>query len=115
MARGIALRKFKRLGRNIHRIDPRIRELHGAGDGNASRAGADIQYAPHLGRVEPRLEAGMDEFGERRAWHDDSLIDFEFEPGKPHASHEVRRRNASLDARREQRQHGLDLVRRKRT
>ena len=65
--------------------------------------------APHARRIDPRREAGVDQFGERRTRHDHALVDFELEPGEPHAAHQVGGRDSSLDALGEQLQRPLDL------
>ena len=48
-----------------------------------------------------------DQFGERRARHDDPRVDLELEARKPHAAHEVGGRHAPAHALCEQLQHPL--------
>ena len=60
-----------------------------ARDGNATRASAEIDDPQHARWIDPRSKTPGDQLGERRARHDHSLVDLEFESGEPHPAHQV--------------------------
>src|ERR1700724_500271 len=63
----IAARDFQGGIRNVDGVNPGSRQGLGAGDGDAARAGADIEHPPHAPRIDPRPEAALDRLGDRRA------------------------------------------------
>ncbi len=85
----VASRDLERSGRKIHGIDPGLRESQRARNGDATRAGAEVDEPLHAFGLDPRREACGDQLGEWRPRHDHALVDFEFEPGEPHATHQV--------------------------
>ncbi len=76
-------------------------------NGNAARAGAQVEGASHFAAAQPGLEASFDQFGDRRTRHQGARIALETQAGKPGLAGEVRRRNALGDAALEQAKHLL--------
>ena len=51
---------LERRRRDVDRIDPRLGELEGAGNGDAAGARADIQHPAHVVRLDPRRKPRVD-------------------------------------------------------
>src|SRR5262245_16864199 len=56
----VRARHRERFGQDVHRIDTRFRKSLRACDGDAARAGADVENPLHPARVDPRREALLD-------------------------------------------------------
>jgi hypothetical protein len=67
----------------IDSVDASARKSHRAGDGNASRAGTDVEHASHSTGVDPRGELPLDELRDGRPRDEHARIDLKREAGKP--------------------------------
>lgn len=101
---------FERAGRDVRRIDTRIRKRMRARDGDAAAPGAHVQHAPHSLGLHPWREVSFDQLGDRRARDEHSLVDMEVETGEASRAREIRRGRALDDTALEQRDDG-DLLR----
>ncbi len=71
----VVARHLERRRRDVDRVDPGPRQRQRAGDGDAARAGAEVEHAPHPRRIDPRRKAPLDELGDRRARNQHPRID----------------------------------------
>ena len=67
-------------------------------NGNTARAGAQVERATDLASAEPRLETGLDQFGDRRTRHQRARVRLEAQAGKPGLATQIGGRNALVDA-----------------
>lgn len=83
MSTDIDTRHLERVSGNIGRIHQRARKCAGAGDRDAPRPCSQIEDATDTPRLDPGLEAPLDQFGQRRARDQHARIDMHAKTGKP--------------------------------
>jgi hypothetical protein len=100
----VSARDLQCVIRNIGRVHFRARERQREQDGEAARARAQVERAPHAGGG-PRREVLAQQLGDVRPRHDDTLVDVEAVLAEPRFVREIRGGLAGTDALFDQRFH----------
>ena len=94
----VAARQRQRTGREIDCIDPGAREDQRCQDGEAARAGAEIEHATHARGIGDRQGAAHQEIADEGARDQGAAVDVETHAVHVGGTHQVRRRQAQRHA-----------------